>query len=793
MIERVLVVFLSLAFVGPATAQPDYPVPCTRLPNPAIDGDSADLDGDGANDGVVFAPGRLTILRGTGDGTFTPWQEIELDALQGGFIDDIDGDGDADIVVIASDPAELIAFRLELDDTFAPFAASATSIGELDVLAPADLDGDGSTDLVYTHHTLTPSYQPHVVTRRGNGDGTFGPESSAPNIRTYLEIEVADFDADGRDDVVLGTDSTEEFELRLALPDGTLGPPSVLSTLPNPLCAANGDFSGDGVLDLVLVYATSPYARLQVGNGDGTFTDVGELETAIPAYDYQPVDFDGDGDLDLVSLGPERVALHVNGGGGSFAPGSTYFGEGSEVRTVELNGDGTPDFLLLGSYFVCSLLSNSGDGYAQNWEASAPASFGERIAFGLSSADGYGDLAAIVDRGDEVVTYHGGPHSVVLDQVFTVNGATDLSWHDLDGDGLDELIVAETAEHRLLVYWNLGGTLSAPEAFSVDYGPMAVAIGDVDEDGRPDLITANEGSMSISVLLALDGQAFALADDSPSMDEPTGLALADTNGDGHLDVIVSGSLGIYVHFGYGNGEFSSPAAPYTASTSALAAGDLDGDGRAEILGASFADVLVLLRSTGPTQFAAEAVSSPWRSGELHVADLDGDGRRDVIIVNEFGSLVGVHATQPDGSLSPAVLYLARKPRSIDVGDVNGDGATDIVAIARAVTTEGTVTVLPRFTTIVADPPRFLRGDTNQDGAVDIADPVELLGQLFGGLLTSCIEASDTNDDGARNVADAVYLLTAIFGGGPLPPAPYPGCGVDPTTDALPCLFHSACP
>ena len=91
-------------------------------------------------------------------------------------------------------------------------------------------------------------------------------------------------------------------------------------------------------------------------------------------------------------------------------------------------------------------------------------------------------------------------------------------------------------------------------------------------------------------------------------------------------------------------------------------------------------------------------------------------------------------------------------------------------------------------------PQFVRGDTNDDGAVNIADAIATLGFLFGGDATpTCQDASDTNDDGAVNIADAIATLGHLFGGGGPLPAPFPSCGVDPApADALPACVFTSC-
>jgi len=79
------------------------------------------------------------------------------------------------------------------------------------------------------------------------------------------------------------------------------------------------------------------------------------------------------------------------------------------------------------------------------------------------------------------------------------------------------------------------------------------------------------------------------------------------------------------------------------------------------------------------------------------------------------------------------------------------------------------------------PVKFIRGDSNQDGLVDLADAVFILQSLFAsGPPILCPDAADSNDDEVINIADPVYILQSLFGNGPAIPAPYPECGVDPT-------------
>jgi hypothetical protein len=82
---------------------------------------------------------------------------------------------------------------------------------------------------------------------------------------------------------------------------------------------------------------------------------------------------------------------------------------------------------------------------------------------------------------------------------------------------------------------------------------------------------------------------------------------------------------------------------------------------------------------------------------------------------------------------------------------------------------------------------FVRGETNEDGALNISDPITILGYLFRGKPgPTCRDRMDVRDDGTVDLGDAIALLGYLFAGGPAPPAPFPERGYDPTEDDLSC-------
>ncbi|MGE4620501.1 MAG: hypothetical protein AAEJ04_11900, partial [Planctomycetota bacterium] len=114
-------------------------------------------------------------------------------------------------------------------------------------------------------------------------------------------------------------------------------------------------------------------------------------------------------------------------------------------------------------------------------------------------------------------------------------------------------------------------------------------------------------------------------------------------------------------------------------------------------------------------------------------------------------------------------------------DLDGDTVPDAFSVDFVLTFVSCQIIYP------ATSPLFQRGDINLDAAMDLGDPVTLLGYLFiGGAEPGCLDGCDTNDDSSIDIGDAVLILSHLFTGGSPPVAPFETCGPDPTDDALGC-------
>lgn len=191
-------------------------------------------------------------------------------------------------------------------------------------------------------------------------------------------------------------------------------------------------------------------------------------------------------------------------------------------------------------------------------------------------------------------------------------------------------------------------------------------------------------------------------------------------------------------------------------------------------------------------FSGASFTSPGGAGTATVGVDSRDDNRDIQIPVQGGGMACISKVTtsggPTGGDKISVATLGPPVRGIEFVLFGSDGGKSHYMIMGGSNMLVEVAATDRYTA-------FIRGDTNADGAADLADAVTLLGRLFGTLnpIHPCADAADANDDGAIDIADAVALLGGLFGSLPLPPLPFPNCGDDTTLDGLDCSNHVFCP
>lgn len=335
------------------------------------------------------------------------------------------------------------------------------------------------------------------------------------------------------------------------------------------------------------------------------------------------------------------------------APGSPIALEGSPgtLAVGDVNNDGRPDLIVTGGNLPVVVLLGDGKGGFRPAPGTPPSDKGSEIAVGDVNGDGRLDLVlAKHDRYSVTVLFGDGRggFTAAPGSPFAVKDGQSPHTHgfavaDLNGDGRPDLVVAnnDDGDIAVLLHDGRGGFTRAPGSpFPIGPSPYPIAVGDVNGDGKPDVIAPNSGpnNRTVTVLLGDGRGAFRPAPGSPftTADGPYYVTLGDINGDGKPDVIAAhGDDGhVTILLGDGRGRFAPlpGARPDLGSRPwAIAVADVNRDGRADLVAAAGGDVRVLLgdgrgsfRSAPGSPFAAG--NGTWR---LVVADLNGDGKPDV--------------------------------------------------------------------------------------------------------------------------------------------------------------------
>lgn len=265
---------------------------------------------------------------------------------------------------------------------------------------------------------------------------------------------------------------------------------------------------------------------------------------------------------------------------------------------------------------------------------------------------------------------------------------------DFNGDGNADVAVTNTGTNTLELFLGSGtGTVTSQGTFTVGNYPYALATGDVNSDSHLDVVVANFFGNSISVLLGDGTGNFAtqlgFVVDTAAGPRPNAVALGDFNNDGHLDVTVANSNtnNIGVLLGVGNGSYSAPTTYSTGSGSTpygVATADFNGDGHIDIaycLSGSNQVGIMLGSSTGSfTMYAVYSAGSGASPYGIVVADFNQDTNMDVAVANRGGGNIGVFLGTGTGTFgAPTAYSVSGSPYALGTADFNQDAKPDIVA------------------------------------------------------------------------------------------------------------------
>lgn len=310
-----------------------------------------------------------------------------------------------------------------------------------------------------------------------------------------------------------------------------------------------------------------------------------------------------------------------------------------------------------------------------------------------------------------------------------------LAVGDLNGDGRPDVVTGNILPNTISVLLaNGSGGLLTHVDYACGNAPNGVGIGDFNNDGKQDVATANFNSNNVSIYLGTGGGVLAPRTDIALAGNPSALVVADINGDGKKDLVVTrySSNAVTILFGDGLGAFPTSGAYGTGvHPNSVAVGLLNGDGALDIATGNngSADASVLLNLGAGTFGAAVSYAAGTTPSGIAVGDVSGDGKRDLIVGNRGSATVSVMLGTGIGTFGAQTQYAtAGSTIGVAFGDFDADGKVDIVAAND--NSSGNVVVFPGtggggFAAAVSYPTlseaqNVAVADFNADGRVDIA-------------------------------------------------------------------------
>ncbi len=311
-------------------------------------------------------------------------------------------------------------------------------------------------------------------------------------------------------------------------------------------------------------------------------------------------------------------------------------------------------------------------------------------------------------------------------------GPISIAVGDFNSDGKNDLAIANSGSNNVSILLGSGsGSFSLPTNFAAGSSPSSAAIGDFNGDGKSDLAVANSGSNNVSILLGTGSGTFAPPTNFAVGSAPLFVAVGDFNGDGNIDLAVvnNSSNNVSILLGAGNGTFGAPtnvAVPNDPRS--LAIGDFDGDGKSDLVVANGTsnNISILLGTGSGTFGAATNLTAGTLPLSVAVGDFNGDGKNDLAVANYSSNNLSILLGTGSGTFGAATNFaVAASPRLVAIGDFDGDGKSDLAVAADS----GHISILlgagsgifGPFTNYFADPnPIVAIGDFNNDGRSDYA-------------------------------------------------------------------------
>jgi hypothetical protein len=661
---------------------------------------------------------------------------------------DLDGDGNQDLVgtipsnVGFSNPGAAICLGMGGGSYSAPsmLAGPATVAKALFV----DLDGDSHLDMVVEFKDLS-----SLGIYYGAGAGAFEAVVVVPFSAPISDFEIADFEGDGEFDLAVVMSFFQGIGVRSGLGSRQYGAEAVYGAQGNTGDIAVGDFTADGIDDLVLPQTGGQTGQLAVFVGDpsGVFTSFLFLPTVTLASAVDVGDFNGDGVDDLLVLSNPGVKVSLQLGaptGGLEPPTTVDLGSANpRAKVVDLDLDGQDEGL---------------------------------VAWQISSGN---------DPKWTLVRVRHSTTGLIVDTLQHTRPTTSFQAVDFDGDGIVD--VACTRSESVSASSELLRTTStvlhratAPAQFDLDPvvgGRIAfdIAIDDFDQDGALDA-AGLDANFSLTVLLGSGDGTFQSVPSPTTMDQAPTVEVSSgrIDSDALPDVVLAnhnfGVARIVVLLNQGAGRFAESAVlvlPQFAYSRRVSIADIDGDTINDLVASDSKGGFTVFPGIGNGQFGAPvthaAPPGATSPGPVVVADFDGGGVLDVLVLRS--SHAHLHLGLGGGAFAaPLLVSGLSKALSAVAADFNGDGQLDIAG-ANLPTDYVSIVLGQGGGTFSAVESYSLGGDGRQVFASDMDGDsrLDVVARTGGGLFTILFGRGDGTFEGQRSYASTARLGRLGFG------------------------------
>jgi phosphodiesterase/alkaline phosphatase D-like protein len=706
---------------------------------------AGDLDLDGKIDLVATNRNDFTasVLRNTtGSGTIdaSSFATQVILTTGTGFVQqveilDIDGDGMNEIAVSNDELGGAVSvFR----NTATPGTIDGSSFssrvdfavgGSTPVgLSGVDVDGDGKRDLVTVNsNNGTISILRNTATAGTIDGSTFATPVTFTAATSPIEVTSSDFDGDGRPDLAVSNFNGNVSLFKNTATSGSINASSLASkidiiTSAGPKGISSTDLDGDGRPDLAVVNQTDSNLSIFYNIADPpTVSSISPTAARVgKTVTITGTGFDATAANNAVYFGAIKANVATATAtsltaevpiGATFSPLIVQ----SEKRSAASNNLFMPTFAGGTKTINTSTLSSKTD--------FATGTTPQGVALGDIDGDGKPDLTVANNASNNISVFRNtsstgaiGTGSFATGVTFAIGAnGSGVAVGDLDGDGQLDLGVSHSTDVAVFRNTSTSGTidgssLAAKVDFSAGSGPSAVAIGDLDDDGKADIAVANLTSNTVSVFrnLSVGGtittDSFAAKLDLTAALQAMGVGIADIDGDGKDEIISlnrnSSSFSVYHNTttpGTIDGSSFVAKVDFTTGTNAesVAIADMDGDGMLDVATSNRnASTVSLFRNTASSgtidanTFAAKVdIASNTGPNRAYFGDFDGDGKPDLVVSNlDAGNVSLFRNTSSSGSISSSSFSsqvdfaTGSSPSHLGVGDLDGDGRPDLAAV-----------------------------------------------------------------------------------------------------------------